>query len=138
MKVPPEIVPDSVAPKMFGLVNTDDEARTKPPPVPTSSDSDEANEAEVIDEAAVPYRVPEVGRVTLVVPVVVRVRLCAPERMKLLAPIVYVLGSTGVPVRVGELAKTAAPVPVSSDRRAASWAEVEKEFEKPNDDVATH
>jgi hypothetical protein len=31
-----------------------------------------------------------------------------------LAPIVYVLGKIGVPVRVGELAKTSAPVPVSS------------------------
>jgi hypothetical protein len=67
--------------------------------------------------------VPEVGSVTPVVPVVVRVRLWAPDRMKLFAPMVYVLGRTGVPVKVGDALKTTLPVPVSSVRAAARLAE---------------
>ena len=64
---------------------------------------------------------------TPVVPVVVRVRLCAPERMKLFAPIVYVEGSTGVPVNVGEIESTRFPVPVTpviSDTDEARFAAV--------------
>ena len=38
--------------------------------------------------------------------------------------------------KVGEFEKTAVPVPVSSDRSVASWADVVKADERPNDEVA--
>jgi hypothetical protein len=92
-------------------------------PEPVSFVSELASSAEVIEEAAVPKSVPEVGRVTFVTPVVVRVRLLAPERMKLLAPKVMVDGRIGVPVKVGEVAKTRLPEPVSFVTAAARLAE---------------
>lgn len=91
-------------------------------PEPVSFESEFASSAEVIDDAAVPKSVPEVGSVTLVVPVVVKVRLLAPARIKLLAPKVMVDGSTGVPVKVGETEKTTLPEPVSLVRAVARFA----------------
>ena len=69
------------------------------------------------------------------VPAVVRVRSCAPERMKLFAPITCVDGRVTVPVAVrfenvavpanaGEVEKTRRPVPVSSVIAKARLAEV--------------
>ena len=69
------------------------------------------------------------------VPAVVRVKLCAPLRMKEFAPIVKVLGRVTVPVAVkdekvavpanaGEVEKTTLLVPVSSDNEFAKKSDV--------------
>jgi hypothetical protein len=84
----------------------------------------------VIEPDAVPYRVPEVGRVTFVVAVAVRVVLNAPlvasvepfarvkvpvveEIVRPLTDVAVATPNTGV-TRVGEVAKTREPLPVSS------------------------
>lgn len=48
-------------------------------------------------------KVPDVGSVTVVVPLVVIVRLCAPERVNVFAAMVKGDGRTTVPVSVGDV-----------------------------------
>lgn len=67
------------------------------PPVPVGSVNDVRNEVEVNDPEAVPYKVPDVGRVTLVAPALVRIIAFAPEVVKL-PPIVMVLAPLFTPV----------------------------------------
>ena len=78
-KVPPVKAPESVAPKILGLVSTLDEARTKPPPVPTSSVRIPANSAEVVKAEERP-RV-EVASQSVPAPVEVRIIPAVPEAL---------------------------------------------------------
>ena len=128
-------VPEEGVPKA-GVTRTGDVANTKAP-LPVSSDIRVANCKEVVAAKTlrllpVVVKVPAVGNVTLVVAVVVKVKLCPPEVAKvelfarvsvatvagavkatLLILVAVATPKTGV-TRVGVLANTKAPVPVSS------------------------
>jgi hypothetical protein len=119
-----------------GVVRVGDVANTKRP-VPVSSEITPANSEEevaanILSLLPVVVKVPAVGNVTLVVAVVVKVKLCPPEVAKvelfarvsvaavagavkatLLILVAVATPKTGV-TRVGVLANTKAPVPVSS------------------------
>jgi hypothetical protein len=119
-----------------GVVRVGEVANTKRP-VPVSSEITPANSEEevaanILSLLPVVVKVPAVGNVTLVVAVVVKVKLCPPEVAKvelfarvsvaavagavkatLLILVAVATPKTGV-TRVGVLANTKAPVPVSS------------------------
>jgi hypothetical protein len=128
-----------------GVVRVGDVANTKSP-VPVSSDITPSNSedevaANTLSLLPVVVKVPAVGNVTLVAAVVVRVKLFAPEVAKvelsanvkvaavagavkatLLTLVAVATPNTGV-TRVGVLANTLAPEPVSSVSAAAKLAD---------------
>ena len=92
----------AVATPKMGVTNVGLVANTAAP-LPVSSEREVASWLEVIEPEAVPYRVPDVGRVTFVLPVWVKVRGKLPEVVKLLAvvmlpPSVMVLAPLSMPV----------------------------------------
>ena len=137
-------VPEEGVPKA-GVTRVGEVANTKAP-LPVSSDITPSNSEDVVAANTlsllpVVVKVPAVGNVTLVAAVVVRVRLKAPEVAKveplanvnvalvagavkatLLILVAVATPKTGV-TRVGVLANTKAPVPVSSVTAAAKLAE---------------
>jgi hypothetical protein len=137
-------VPEDGVPKA-GVTRVGEDANTKAP-LPVSSDITPANSADVVAANTlsllpVVVKVPAVGNVTLVAAVVVSVRLKAPEVAKvelsanvkvaavvgavnatLLILVAVATPNTGV-TRVGVLANTLAPEPVSSVSAAAKFAD---------------
>jgi hypothetical protein len=139
VRVPEPGVPNTGVMKVGVLLKTNR-------PLPLSSDITPANSAEVVAANTlsllpVVVKVPAVGNVTLVVAVVVKVKLCPPEVAKvelfarvsvaavagavkatLLILVAVATPNTGV-TRVGVLANTKAPVPVSSVTAVIKLAE---------------
>jgi hypothetical protein len=137
-------VPEDGVPKA-GVTRVGEVANTKAP-LPVSSDITPSNSEDVVAANTlsllpVVVKVPAVGNVTLVAAVVVSVKLLAPEVAKvelfanvkvaavagavnatLLILVAVATPNTGV-TRVGVLANTKAPVPVSSVTAAAKLAE---------------
>lgn len=74
-----------VADPMFGVIKVGVLAKTAAP-VPVSSEREVASCEEVIDPVAVPYKVPEVGKVTEVMPVVKRERAFVGEKVIISPP----------------------------------------------------
>jgi len=139
VRVPEPGVPNTGVMKVGVLLKTNR-------PLPLSSDITPANSAEVVAANTlsllpVVVKVPAVGNVTLVVAVVVKVKLCPPEVAKvelfarvsvaavagavkatLLILVAVATPNTGV-TRVGVLANTKDPVPVSSVTAVIKLAE---------------
>jgi hypothetical protein len=137
--------PEDGVPKA-GVTRTGEVANTKAP-LPVSSDITPANSKEEVAawiDNLLPevIRVPAVGNVTLETPVVVRVKLLAPEvanvdpsnnvkvaavagavNATLLIVVAEATPRVGV-VRVGDVANTNAPLPVSSEITPANYKEV--------------
>ena len=70
-----------------GVTKVGEVAKTAAP-LPVSSDKEVARADELMEPVAVPYKVPLVGRVTVVVPVWVKVKAKLPEVVRLLARVI--------------------------------------------------
>jgi hypothetical protein len=80
-------------------------------PLPVSSETEVIKLEEEIDPEAVPYRVPEVGKVTLVVPVEVRVVPKFPESMRAAEALFGMVSVPAVEVMVSPLTVVAVAAP---------------------------